>query len=99
MGPADAVNRFYHTRYLDVGEQVYQIDRPLYQIPGGLPFAAGLDILRLFPQYGHQSLRHAVFECGKSVQYFKRISISTSSAAGDPRRRMRVLYTCRKSKY
>lgn len=48
---------------LDVHDEVYQAAGPLYPIPGGFPFAADLDSLRLSSR-PDQGLRHALFERG-----------------------------------
>lgn len=48
---------------LDVYDEVYQVAGPLYPIPGGFLFVAGLDSLRLSSR-PDQSLRHALFKRG-----------------------------------
>lgn len=67
VGPAYTNVWPRRARRLDVSKQIYKADRPLHQIPCGLPLVAGIDILRLFPQSGNQGLRHVVSECSKST--------------------------------
>ncbi len=69
VGAAHANVWSRRARGLDVPEQIHKADRPLHQIPCGLPPVAGIDILRLFPQFGNQGLRHVVSECSKSTPH------------------------------
>lgn len=48
---------------MDVHDEVHQVAGSLHPIPGGFPFAADLDSLRLSSR-PDQSLRHAISERG-----------------------------------
>lgn len=63
LGRGRANAGLHSSHDLDVYDQVYQVTRPLYPIPGGFLFVADLDSLRLSSR-PDQGLRHAIFKRG-----------------------------------
>ena len=63
LGRGRANTGLHSSHDLDVYDQVYQVTRPLYPIPGGFLFVADLDSLRLSSR-PDQGLRHAIFKRG-----------------------------------